>query len=66
MKPRRPLTDAEERAERALYLAEHPVSYCNCGAGYIFCLHDRPDCQVKSDTIAVIIDQLIDRGRVET
>ena len=42
---------AEERAERALYLAEQPVRWCTCPAGYIFCSYDRVQCPFHSEPI---------------
>ena len=57
------LTQAEERAERALFMAQHPTTMCVCGR-FILCLHDQPVCRPKPEPFADIIDQLIERGRI--
>lgn len=61
------LTAAEERAERALWIANHPVTFCRCSAGFVFCntrLCSRELSDIAREPSAVILAELIERGRV--
>lgn len=58
------LSRTEERAEMALFMAQHPTTFCSCGSRFVFCRYDLPACPVRPAPFADIIDQLIERGRI--
>lgn len=64
----RPLSRQEERAEAALWRAQHPVALCSCQGGYVFCLVDRctypEQRRLAEDPDPAVLAHLIERGRI--